>query len=212
MGKFLFLKGDSGEGKTTLLFECLKPWHQIMGGFYSQRLLNEDGMTMGFRMVPADEEWIPAAAYKKELTNIFIQRNEHGFQKDLQFFKTDGIEILRSSAQRKLCLLDEIGGVELFVPEFMEEVLCRIDSQIPCIGVLKSQKNLQSMRTRVPTESDPDKLLRELEEKLEKRSNGRILTFDREKKEHIRAEIMEFLRECTEKEGKGTHAGKGLDL
>jgi len=174
--------------------------------------MNEDGMTMGFRMVHADEEWIPAAAYKKGLTNIFIQRTEHGFQKNLQFFKTDGIEILRSSAQRKLCLLDEIGGIELFVPEFMEELLCRIDSQIPCIGVLKSQKNLQSMRTRVPTEPDPDKLLRDLEEKLEKRSNGRILTFDREKKEHIRAEIMEFLGECTEKEGKETHDGKGLDL
>jgi nucleoside-triphosphatase len=212
MGKFLFLKGDSGEGKTTLLFECLKPWHRMVGGFYSQRLLNEDGMTMGFRMVPAAEEWIPAAAYKKGMTNVFIQRNENGFQKNLQFFKTDGIEILRSSAHNKLLLLDEIGGIELFVPEFMKEVLCCIDSQVPCIGVLKSQKNLEAMRTRVPTEPDPDKLLRDLEEKLVKRSDGRILTFDREKKEHIRAEIMEFLRECTEKEGKETHGRKGLDI
>jgi nucleoside-triphosphatase len=212
MGKFLFLKGDSGEGKTTLLFECLKPWHRMVGGFYSQRLLNEDGLTMGFRMVPAAEEWIPAAAYKKGMTNVFIQRNENGFQKNLQFFKTDGIEILRSSAHNKLLLLDEIGGIELFVPEFMKEVLCCIDSQVPCIGVLKSQKNLEAMRTRVPTEPDPDKLLRDLEEKLVKRSDGRILTFDREKKEHIRAEIMEFLRECTEKEGKETHGRKGLDI
>jgi nucleoside-triphosphatase len=212
MGKFLFLKGDSGEGKTTLLFECLKPWHRMVGGFYSQRLLNEDGMTMGFRMVPAAEEWIPAAAYKKGMTNVFIQRNENGFQKNLQFFKTDGIEILRSSAHNKLLLLDEIGGIELFVPEFMKEVLCCIDSQVPCIGVLKSQKNLEAMRTRVPTEPDPDKLLRDLEEKLVKRSDGRILTFDREKKEHIRVEIMEFLRECTEKEGKETHGRKGLDI
>ncbi|WP_313155930.1 nucleoside-triphosphatase [Lacrimispora sp.] len=212
MGKFLFLKGDSGEGKTTLLFECLKPWHRMVGGFYSQRLLSEDGMTMGFRMVPAAEEWIPAAAYKKGMTNVFIQRNENGFQKNLQFFKTDGIEILRSSAHNKLLLLDEIGGIELFAPEFMEEVLCCIDSQVPCIGVLKSQKNLEAMRTRVPTEPDPDKLLRDLEEKLVKRSDGRILTFDREKKEHIRAEIMEFLRECTEKEGKETHGRKGLDI
>ncbi|WP_312443639.1 nucleoside-triphosphatase [Lacrimispora sp.] len=212
MGKFLFLKGDSGEGKTTLLFECLKPWHRMVGGFYSQRLLNEDGLTMGFRMVPAAEEWIPAAAYKKGMTNVFIQRNENGFQKNLQFFKTDGIEILRSSAHNKLLLLDEIGGIELFVPDFMKEVLCCIDSQVPCIGVLKSQKNLEAMRTRVPTEPDPDKLLRDLEEKLVKRSDGRILTFDREKKEHIRAEIMEFLRECTEKEGKETHGRKGLDI
>ncbi|WP_349948058.1 nucleoside-triphosphatase [Lacrimispora sp. BS-2] len=212
MGKFLFLKGDSGEGKTTLLFECLEPWHRMIGGFYSQRLLSEDGKTMGFRMVPAEEEWVPAAAYKKGMTNVFIEWAENGFQKNLQFFETHGIEILRSSAQSGLCLLDEIGGVELFAPEFMEEVLCCIDSQVPCIGVLKSQKNLEAMRTRVPTEPDPDKLLRDLEEKLGKRSNGRILTFDREKKEYIRAEIMEFLRECTEKEGKETHGRKGLDL
>ncbi len=202
MGKFLFLKGDSGEGKTTLLFECLKPWHRMVGGFYSQRLLNEDGLTMGFRMVPAEEEWVPAAAYKKGMTNVFIERTEHGFQKKLQFFKTDGIEILRSYTHNKLCLLDEIGGIELFVPEFMEEVLCCIDSQVPCIGVLKSQKNMEAMRTRIPTEPYPDKLLRDLEEKLVKRSNGRILTFDREKKGHIRTEIMEFLRQCTKEEGK----------
>ncbi|MDR0923111.1 MAG: nucleoside-triphosphatase [Hungatella sp.] len=212
MGKFLFLKGDSGEGKTTLLFECLKPWHRMIGGFYTQRLLSEDGMTMGFRMVPAEEEWIPAAAYKKGMTNVFIERTENGFQKNLNSFEIHGIEILRSSVQNRLCLLDEIGGVELFAPEFMEEVLRCIDSQVPCIGVLKSQKNLEAMRTRVPTEPDPDKLLRDLEEKLEKRSDGRILTFDREKKEHIRAEIMEFLRECTEKEGKETHGREGLDL
>lgn len=212
MGKFLFLKGDSGEGKTTLLFECLKPWHRMIGGFYTQRLINDDGMTMGFRMVPAEEEWIPAAAYKNGMTNVFIQRIEHGFQKNPEFFKTDGIEILRSTAQRKLCLLDEIGGVELFIPEFMEEVLCCINSRIPCIGVLKSQKNLQSMRTRVPTEPGPDKLLQDLEETLGKRPDGRILTFERDKKEHIRAEIMEFLRECTKKEGMEVHDRKRLDI
>lgn len=212
MGKFLFLKGDSGEGKTTLLFECLKPLHPMVGGFYSQRLLNEDGMTMGFRMVPAEEEWIPAAAYKKRMTNVFIERTEHGFQKNLQFFKTGGIEILRSYTHKEFCLLDEIGGIELFVPEFMEEVLCCIDSQVPCIGVLKSRKNLEAMKTRVPTEPDPDKLLRDLEEKLVKRSNGRIFTFEREKRENIQTEIMEFLRESTEKEGNETHGRKGLDL
>ncbi|GLC82858.1 nucleoside-triphosphatase [Lacrimispora brassicae] len=212
MGGFLFLKGDSGEGKTTLLFECLKPWHRMMGGFYSQRLIDEEGMTMGFRMVPADEEWIPAASYKKGMTNVFIQRTENGFHKNLEFFKTAGKEILRSSTHSRLCLLDEIGGVELFVPEFMAAVLGCIDSEVPCIGVLKSRKNLEAMRTRVPTQPEPDKLLLDLEEKLGKRSNGRILTFEREKKEYIRTEIMEFLREYTEKEGKGTHGRKGPDL
>lgn len=201
MGEFLFLKGDSGEGKTTLLFECLKPWHRMTGGFYSQRLINEDGITMGFRMVPAGEEWIPAASYKKGMTNVFIEQTENGFHKNLEFFKTDGIEILRSSPENRLLLLDEIGGIELLVPEFMEIVLGCIDSKVPCIGVLKSRKNLESMRTRVPAQQELDKLHSDLEETLKKRSNGRILTFDRERKEHIRTEIMEFLRECTEKEG-----------
>lgn len=212
MGKFLFLKGDSGEGKTTLLFECLKPMHQMIGGFYSQRLVSEEGRTMGFRMVPAQEEWLPAAFYKKGMTNVFIQRTEHGFHKYPEFFVTEGLEILRASAHSRLCLMDEIGGVELFVPEFMEEVFRCIDRPVPCIGVLKSHKNLKAMKTRVPIQPDSDKLLLDLEEKLENRSNGRVLIFDREKKEYIRAEIMEFLSECTEKEGKETHDRKGLDL
>lgn len=115
------------------------------------------------------------------------------FKKNLQFFKTGGIEILRSYTRKEFCLLDEIGGIELFVPEFMEEVLCCLDSQVPCIGVMKSRKNLEAMRTRVPTEPDPDKLLRDLEEKLVKRSNGRILTFEREKKENtFRRKLWNF--------------------
>lgn len=212
MGRFLFLEGDSGEGKTTLLFECLKPWHQMVGGFYSQRLIGEDKMTMGFRMVPAQEEWISKAAYKNGMANVFIQRTENGFHKNLEFFKTHGTEILRSSTQSRLCLLDEIGGIELFVPEFMEAVLRCIDSPVPCIGVLKSHKNLQAMGIRIPTQPEPDKLLSQLEKSLLERSSGRILTFKRENKEQIRAEIMSFLKECMEEEGKDTHGRKRQDL
>ena len=212
MGKFLLLTGESGEGKTTLLFECLRSWHCQMGGFYSQRLIREDGTTMGFRMVPAKEDWIPAVPYNKGMTNVFIEWTEQGFHKNLDFFQTTGMDILRSSAESRLLLLDEIGGVELLVPEFMKEILDCINGPVPCIGVLKSRRNLESMKTRIPIQTDPHKLLQDLEEKLEKRSDGRIIPFERERKEHIRAEIMDFLKECGEKEGIETYDRKGLGL
>lgn len=149
MGDSLFLKGDSGEGKTTLLFQCLEPWHKTMGGFYTQRLVDGVGRTMAFRMVSAHEEWASQAQYKKGLSNIFLERTEMGVQKDLEVFESTGVELLKSSANKKLCLMDEIGGVELFAPGFMNALRSFMKGPVPCIGVIKSRKNLRAMATRL---------------------------------------------------------------
>lgn len=190
----LFLKGDSGEGKTTLLFECLRPWHKTMGGFYTQRLVDEKGKTMGFRMVPANEEWASQAPYKKGLSNVFLERTEAGFQKNLEVFEGTGAELLRSSANKKLCLMDEIGGVELFAPEFMNALGNCLEGPVPCIGVIKSRKNLSAMATRIPVMSESDRLNMELEENILKRSKGQIITFERQRESMIRQIILDFLR------------------
>ncbi|MEY8352245.1 nucleoside-triphosphatase [Lachnospiraceae bacterium 54-53] len=199
MGNFLFLTGNSGEGKTTLLFECLKPLHESMGGFYTQRLINEAGSTMGFRMVPASEEWAPKAPYKKGLSNVFMEQTEGGFQKNLEVFETVGTEILLSSVNTRLCLMDEIGGIELAVPGFIKAVLDCMDHHVPCIGVLKSRRNLAAMSSRIPVLPEADQKRVELEAEIMKRAGGQVHLFERAKTETVRGFILDFLKENTEK-------------
>lgn len=194
MESSLFLKGNSGEGKTTLLFECLRPWHKNMGGFYTQRLVDEKGRTMGFRMVPANEEWASQALYKKGLSNVFLEWTEAGFQKNLEVFERTGAELLQSSANKKLCLMDEIGGVELFAPGFMNALRNCLEGPLPCIGVIKSRKNLSAMATRIPVLPESDRLNMELEEEILKRSKGQIITFERQKESMVYRIILDFLK------------------
>ncbi len=195
MGNFLFLEGNSGEGKTTMLFECLKPWKTMTGGFYSQRLIDDKGETAGFRMVPASEDWLPVIPCRDGLSNVFIERTGTGWKKRLEFFEYTGVNILKTAGGKKLCLMDEIGGVELFAPGFMQAVFECIDGVIPCIGVLKSRKNLKSMSERIPVRPESDRLLEKLETELRIRMQGRILNFERDHRDRIRMEIMEFLKE-----------------
>lgn len=195
MGTFLFLEGKSGEGKTTLLFQCLSAYKKMIGGFYSQRLIDKAGLTVGFRMVSASEAWVPRLPYRDGLTNVFIERTGTGWKKRLDFFEKEGIDMLHSLKGRKLCLMDEIGGVELLSPDFMKAVLGCIDEEIPCIGVLKSRENFQSMSTRVPVKREADRQLGKLKDGLAGRPWGEILTFERHKEENIRTEIMRFLKD-----------------
>ncbi|MBE5984104.1 MAG: hypothetical protein E7248_12500, partial [Paenibacillaceae bacterium] len=118
-GKSLFLTGDSGEGKTTLLFQCLKPYRAVTGGFFSQRLVNESGDTVGFRLASANEEWEPKVCYEDGLTNIFLKRTIEGMVSYPEVFQKEGRKLLTSHGDHKLILMDEIGGVELLIPEFM---------------------------------------------------------------------------------------------
>jgi nucleoside-triphosphatase len=195
MGSFLFLEGDSGEGKTTLLFKCLQSYKKKIGGFYSQKLINATGDTRGFRMIPASEAWIPSLPYQKGISNVFIEKTETGWEKRLEFFDTEGVNMLSIGKEQKLILMDEIGGVELLSSKFMNAFYQCIDGDFPCIGVIKSRKNFQSMSTRVPVKSEAKSRLLELEEELKSRSWGKILTFKRRNEEHLHKEIITFLKQ-----------------
>ncbi len=142
-GKSLFLTGDSGEGKTTLLFQCLKPYHTVTGGFFSQRLVNESGDTVGFRLASAKEVWEPKVCYEDGLTNIFLKRTIEGMVSYPEVFQKEGRKFLTSHGDHKLILMDEIGGVELLIPEFMEAVYACVKVQSPVLVSLRAGIILQ---------------------------------------------------------------------
>lgn len=197
MGKSLFLTGDSGEGKTTLLFQCLEPYRSFVSGFFSQRLIDKNQNTVGFRLASAKEEWKPKAFYEGHLTNVFLRRENDNTFIFPEVFVTAGSNLLKNHENEKLILMDEIGGIELLIPEFMEAIHRCLAGPAPCIGVVKSQKNLALMTKRSGGNLSLERLLTELEEDLLKDQRNRILTFQRSRKEVIRTEILNFLKQST---------------
>lgn len=193
--KSLFLTGDSGEGKTTLLFQCLKPYRAVTGGFFSQRLVSESGDTVGFRLASANEEWEPKICYHDGLTNIFLKRTKEGMVSFPEVFQKEGRELLTSHGDHKLILLDEIGGVELLIPEFMEAVYACLNGPKPCIGVIKSRNNFAMMMARNGGNSSAFHLRDELEESVRMSLRNQLLTYHRKDEEAVREKILKYLRE-----------------
>ena len=140
----IFLVGDRRIGKSTLIRQCISKMMESrglkLGGFSSQRLLTHDGGIAGFRITdPSDFD--VERLYDPELPGIFIL-HKGGHQYDLSVFSGHAENMLRSSLDSDLILLDEIGGVEMAVPGFRDALYTVLESGIPCIGVLKPAERL----------------------------------------------------------------------
>lgn len=195
MGKSLFLKGDSGEGKTTLLFQCLKPYRAVTGGFFSQRLVDENGDTAGFRLASAKEEWEPKGVYREGLADVFLRRTKDGMVLFPQVFLSTGRKLLTVNGEEKFILMDEIGGAELLIPEFMEAVHDCLDGPKLCIGVIKSRKNYAAMMSRNGSSPFAPRLREMLEAEVLKNQDNQLLTYWRKDTETARERVLNYIRE-----------------
>ena len=115
----------------------------VTGGFYSQRLIDENGDTAGFRLASAKEEWEPVSVIGKGLPIYFKTYERRNGIISGGVFRNEGRRLLTVQGDNKLILMDEIGGVELLIPEFMEAVHDCMKGPKPCIGVIKSRIILQ---------------------------------------------------------------------
>ena len=150
----LFIEGPIQTGKSTLIRNVLReafgPDLTGVAGFTSQRITNSDGKLLGFRLAPAEAEH-SIAADPAGLDNIFKQFTSDGPHIDMAVFETTGVRYLNdafakvTAGQAKLVLLDEIGGHELECRAF-RSLLCELlDSDTPCVGVVKSPDNTRRM-------------------------------------------------------------------
>ena len=145
MYKHLFLEADSGSGKSTLIRKIIEPYAAKIGGFSSQRLLDSDGETIAFRIVPANDLRL-AVPYEDTIETIFRTiSNDHRGLSFPKVFDTEGIRLLNGARKKRLILLDEIGGLELKSPTFKNKLFEILAGDTPCIGVIKQSKKAASM-------------------------------------------------------------------
>ena len=127
MSRRLFLTGASGIGKSTAILDALGGNLSRAGGFLTVRERNEAGKVQRFHLVSPD----------RRQQGTFLDFTGGGNPADLTVFSTLGAELLEKASGCPFAVLDEIGGIELLVPEFSAALDEFLESGTPCIGVMK---------------------------------------------------------------------------
>ncbi len=150
----LFIEGPIQTGKSTLirkvLWEFFGPSLDGVAGFTSQRLTDADGQLLGFRLAPADAA-LTVVCNPSAADNVFKQFTPGGARVDMSVFETAGIRYMEEAleaakaGQAQIILLDEIGGHELTSDAFRRKLYQLLDSEYPCVGVIKSPDNTRRM-------------------------------------------------------------------
>ena len=163
MKKNFFLEGPIQTGKSTLIRRTLGEHLTECGGFCSQRLTDRGGNTCGFRITAAATGELtapmpdyPSGPEEAVSAGIFKYFDPAGGSRTFQqVFDLAGTQYLLSSKSKPLILLDEIGGAELLSDPFRDALYDLLDSDIPCLGVIKLEKNALRMQRAYSSSNTP---------------------------------------------------------
>lgn len=188
----LFLEGTIQSGKSTLLRKMLQPYMDRIGGFASQRLLDDSGCTVGYRIGQASTTPL-TTHFSKDYSGIFRITDKDGeVHKYPEAFDREGIKYLTENQGKKLILLDEIGGAEMLNPLFRHALHDVLSGSTPCIGVIKLEESAAHMSRTAKYDESVLKFNRQLRQLVTEQYDGKILRYDRNNN-NIVNEIEEFL-------------------
>lgn len=143
MKKHLFLTGVSGIGKTTIIRQALGSAAGYAGGFITERVTDGDGRVEGFDLYPAS-----AAIGHDGFDGLrFLDLGTTPPRKDNEVFRESAAQMLREAGFYPFVMLDEIGGFEMLIPQFRNELAQLLNSDAPIIGVIKGAENAEELRT-----------------------------------------------------------------
>lgn len=142
MKKHLFLTGVSGIGKTTIIRQALGSAAGYAGGFITERVADGDGSVEGFDLYPA-----AAAIGHDGFDGLrFLDLGTVPPRKDNEVFRESAAQMLREAEYYPFVMLDEIGGFEMLIPQFRNELAQLLNSDAPIIGVIKGAENAEELR------------------------------------------------------------------
>ena len=143
MKKHLFLTGMSGIGKTTIIRQALGSAAGYAGGFITERVADGDGSVEGFDLYPAAAAAIGHDGFDGQR---FLDFSTTPPQKDNEVFRESAAQMLKEAEFYPFVMLDEIGGFEMLIPQFRNELAQLLNSDAPIIGVIKGAENAEELR------------------------------------------------------------------
>lgn len=127
--KNLFLTGPVGCGKSTSIASALGPDLEKAGGFLTVRQRDETGKIVAF--------WLKKPDGRDG--QIIIDGSEKTDTMHPGVFGCFGLRLLEEARKYDYVILDEIGGFEILSDAFLKALMELLQSDIPCIGVMKGE-------------------------------------------------------------------------
>jgi len=141
MKRHLFLSGPAFCGKSRLIRGLLGTRLQAAGGFCTELSASEDG-SFGCRLMPAAMAG-GAEGYEKEM---FLDLRFSPPAHDSEVFRQTGVRLLEEAVWYPFAVLDEIGGIDLIIPQFRLALDSLLASELPILGVLKTREESENLR------------------------------------------------------------------
>lgn len=192
----LFLEGNVGIGKTTMILQELHRLSLKAAGFVSVRLVDVQGETVAFalqdvRRVSFSVERIDRTQIPPE--QIFLKGSREHRSADLSVFAREE-QFLQDVMQADVVVMDELGSIEMQVDAFYHAVCAALQSQIPCVGTFKSRRNFQHMQQHVSISVHQERA-EELRGWMQQ-TDGQLLACTTENQVEIKQKLECFLEQC----------------
>ncbi len=171
MEKHLFLTGPTGCGKTTLLRRALGGRLAEAGGLVTQARCGVHGELTGFALSPAAS----AAGIPGFTPETYLDCTRFPPRADTEVWRGTGVRLLEEARWYPYALLDELGGFEQIVPQFLSALEALLRTDLPVIGALLPTSEALSLRQALELGEKADARFRALRRLLEEDPNARIV-------------------------------------
>ena len=191
MKRHLFLSGPAFCGKSRLIRGQLGVLLQCAGGFCTGLDRDEEGSVLGCSLMPA----AMAGGVEGLEKERFLDMRSFPPLHDCEVFRELGVRLLKEAEWYPFAVLDEIGGIDVIIPQFRISLDALLASELPLLGVVKSREDSEQMRRILGPgerytafserlwkmlESDPDTRIIEIREDAEREASGPVAAWVRE--------------------------------
>lgn len=142
MKKKLFLCGPAFCGKSQLIRDMLGRQLQAAGGFCTELTADADGSLLGCTLMPA----AAAGGIQGFEKQLFLDLRVNPPAHDSEVFRESGVRLLEEAEWYPFTVLDEIGGMDLLIPQFCLALKHLLSLDLPVLGILKSEENAEQLR------------------------------------------------------------------
>lgn len=130
MAKHLFLTGEKGVGKSTLIKGLLAQYHGSLGGFFTVKSTSAVPGRVSVHLLRANRRELPT------LENLLFYCGEPAGPAAQRFDRL-GCAALAAGASAGLLVMDELGPHEEDARAFRQAILRALDGNVPILGVLQ---------------------------------------------------------------------------